>query len=96
MNEHCTSNSRRKYYCYHQNKKNNYGAIQSFIGLFSIAPCTVITLNPLCILFGISSLLIFDDSFLKVIVLPSIVIVVALLALKGDSEKIGSNTEKKP
>ena len=48
--------------------RNNYGAIQSFIfpiycesniGLFYIAPCKVITLNPLCILFGISSLLLF-------------------------------------
>ena len=29
------------------------------IGLFSIAPCKVITLNPLCIPFGISSLLLF-------------------------------------
>ena len=29
----------------------------SNIGLFSIAPCKVITLNPFCILFGISSLL---------------------------------------
>ena len=29
------------------------------IGLFPIAPCKVITLNPLCILFGISSLLLF-------------------------------------
>ena len=43
--------------------RNNYGAIESFIvqycdsniGLFYIAPCKVITLNPLCILFGISS-----------------------------------------
>ena len=38
--------------------RDNYGAIQSFIftycnsniGLFIIAPCKVITLNPLCIL----------------------------------------------
>ena len=29
----------------------------SYIGLFSIVPCKVITLNPFCILFGISSLL---------------------------------------
>jgi hypothetical protein len=41
---------------------NDYGAIKSLIfycnyELFSIAPCKVITLNPLCILFGISSLL---------------------------------------
>ena len=47
--------------------RNNYGAIQSFIfqycdsniGLYSIAPSKVITLNPLCILFGFSSLLLF-------------------------------------
>ena len=31
----------------------------SNIGLFSIAPCKVIILNPFCILFGISSLLLF-------------------------------------
>ena len=31
----------------------------SNIGLFSIAPCKVITLNPFCILFGIGSLLLF-------------------------------------
>ena len=41
------------YYCYHQ----NYGAIQSFF--FPILRYKVITLNPLCILFGISSLLLF-------------------------------------
>ena len=43
--------------------RNNYGAIQSFIfqycyiniGLFSIAPCKVITINPLCILFDSDS-----------------------------------------
>ena len=47
--------------------RNNYVGIQSFIfqycdsniGLFSIAPCKVITPNPFCILFGISSLLLF-------------------------------------
>ena len=37
--------------------RNNYGAIQSLNFLFSIAPCKVITLNPLCTLFCISSLL---------------------------------------
>ena len=37
--------------------QNNYGAIQSLI--FSAASCKVITLNPLCILFNISSLLLF-------------------------------------
>ena len=47
--------------------RNDYGAIQSLffqysdsnIGLFFIIPCKVNTLNPLCILFGISSLLLF-------------------------------------
>ena len=41
---------------------NNYGAIQSFCFQycdFSIAPCKVITLDPLFILFGISSWLLF-------------------------------------
>ena len=58
--------------------QNNYVAIQSLI--FSIAPCKVITLNPLCSLFGISSLLLFDGSLSKVIALPTIAkaIVVAL------------------
>ena len=45
--------------------RNDYGAsnhsnfqyCDSNIELFSIAPCKAITLNPLCILFGISSLL---------------------------------------
>ena len=42
-------------YCYHQN------TMQSFIFpiFFSIAPCKVFTLNPLCILIGINSLLLF-------------------------------------
>ena len=47
--------------------RKNYGAsnhsffqhCDSNIGLFFIAPCKVITLNPLCRLFGISSLLFF-------------------------------------
>ena len=63
--------------------RNNYGAIQSFtfpilrsnIGLYSIAPCKVITLDPLCILFGISSLLL---SLSKVIALPTIAIVIVV------------------
>ena len=66
--------------------RNNYGAIKSFIfqycesniELFSITSCKFITLNPLCILFGISS---FFDGFLsKVIAFPTIAIalVVAL------------------
>ena len=41
----------------------------SNIGLFSIAPCKVITLNPFCILFGISSCFFFDVSLSKVIAL---------------------------
>ena len=64
--------------------RNNYCGIQSLnfqycdssIGLFSIAPCKVIILNLLNILFCISSLLLFIGSLSKVI------------ALKGDSEKI--------
>ena len=47
--------------------RNYYGAIQSFIfsnfGLFSLAPCEFITLNPLSILFGIHSLLFLWLSF---------------------------------
>ena len=50
----------------------------SNIGLFSIAPCKVITLNPLCILFGISSLLLFDCSLSKVIALPTFSILKAI------------------
>ena len=38
---------------------SNFQYCDSQIGLSSIAPCKVITLNPLCILFGISSLLLF-------------------------------------
>ena len=74
--------------------RNNYVAIQSFIfrniGLFSIVSCKVITHNPLCILFSISSLLLFDGPLSKVIALPTIAIaiVVALSRSKGDSEKM--------
>ena len=50
----------------------------SNIGLFSIAPCKVITLNPLCILFCISSLLLFDGSLSKVIALPTIAIAIVV------------------
>ena len=46
------------------------------IRLFSIAPCKVITLNPLCILSGISSLLLFDGFLSKVIGLPTIAIAI--------------------
>ena len=57
--------------------RNNYGAIQSFIyqycdsnfGLSSIAPCKVITLNPLCILFVSVICFFFDGSPSKVIAL---------------------------
>ena len=60
--------------------RNNYGAIQSFmlIGLFSIAPCKVVTLNPLCILFGISFCFFFDGSISKVIALPNIAIAIVV------------------
>ena len=48
------------------------------IGLFFIAPFKVIILNPLCILFGISSLLIFDGSLSKVIAHPTIAIAIVV------------------
>ena len=51
--------SRRKYYCYQKIRNNFFQYCDSKIGLFSIAPCKVITLNHLSILFGISSLLLF-------------------------------------
>ena len=41
---------------------SNFQYCFSNTGLFSIAPCKVNTLNPLCILFGIISLLLFDRS----------------------------------
>ena len=56
-------------------------------GVFFIAPCKVITLTPLCILFGISSLLLFLWFCFKVIALPTIAIAI-VVALKGDSDKI--------
>ena len=56
------------------------------IGLLSIAPFSVITLNPLCIHL-VSVLCFFFDSFLsKVIALPTIAIAI-VVALKGVSEK---------
>ena len=65
-------------------KRNNFNTnfqyCDSNIELFSIAPCKVFTLNPHCILFGISSFLI---ALSLVIALPTIAI-----ALKGDSKKI--------
>ena len=62
----------------------------SNIGLFSIAPCKVITLDPLCILFVISSLFFFYGFLSKVIALPTIAIAIAalFLPLKGESNKI--------
>ena len=60
--------------------RNNHGE------LFFIASCKVITLNPLCILFGISSLLLFDGSLSKVIAFLTIV-TAKVFALKGVSEK---------
>ena len=43
-------------YCYRNSRENIF---YRNIGLFSNAPCKVLTLNPLCILFGISSFLLF-------------------------------------
>ena len=71
--------------------RNNYGAIQySNIRLFSIAPCKVIAINLLCFFYGICSLLLFYIAHSKVIahLTIAIAIVVALLALRGDSKKI--------
>ena len=49
------------------------------IGFFSIAPCKVITLyNPICILFVISSLLLFDGFLSKVIAFPTILIAIVI------------------
>ena len=39
---------------------SNFQYCDSNIGLFSIAHCKFITLNPLCILFGITSLITID------------------------------------
>ena len=50
---------------------SNFQYCDSNIGLFSISPCKVITLNPLCILFGISLLLFWWLSLSKVIALPT-------------------------
>ena len=52
--------------------RNNYGVIQSFKFLFFMAPCKVITLNPLCILFVSVLCFFFDGSLSKVIALPTI------------------------
>ena len=62
---------------------SNFQYCDSNIGLFSIAPFKVTTLNPLSILFGISSSLLFYGSNSKVIALPTIAIaiVVALISL---------------
>ena len=58
----------------------------SKIELFSIAPCKVITLNPLCILFGISSLLFLMalSPKLSLFQLTRQQQLVLFLALKGD------------
>ena len=60
----------------------------STIGLFSNAPYKVITLNPLCILFCIFSLLFFDGSLSKVITLPTIAIAI-VVALSGIAKNNG-------
>ena len=76
----------------------------SNIGLFSIAPCKVITLNPFCFLFGISSLLLFWWlSLSKVIALPTIAIAIVVALSRSKSYVINdikqsnreSNKEKK-
>ena len=68
---------------------SNFQYCDSNIGLF-FAPCKVITPNPLCTLFGVSSLLLFYGYLSKVISLPTIAIaiVVALSRFNGDGEKI--------
>ena len=65
--------------------QNNYGAIQSLIFsniaiamLDFIDPCKVITLNPLCIIFSISTLLIFFGFLSKVIAFPTIAIAIVV------------------
>ena len=76
--------------------RNNYDAIQSFIfqycdsniGLFFIAPWKVITINPLCILFGISSLLLFFMALSLKLLLYQLSLI---LALKSNSKKIFNN-----
>ena len=69
---------------------NNYGAIQLFIipiwpysniGLFSIAPCKVITLIFFCFIFGISSLL------LSFISLSIVILLLIAIAFKGVKER---------
>ena len=62
--------------------RNNYGAIQycdNIIGLFSIAPCKVVTLlYHLCFIYGISCLFLLLISLSKVIALPTIAIAIVL------------------
>jgi hypothetical protein len=58
----------------------NFHYCDSNIGLFSIAPCKVITLNPFCILFWYQ----FFASILMALPLK----LSLFLALKGDSDKI--------
>ena len=69
---------------------SNFQYCDSNIELFSIAPCKVITLNPLCIFFGISYLLFFMVSFLQLSLfqLSRQRQLSLFLALKGDSDKI--------
>ena len=60
---------------------SNYSFCQycdSNIELFSIAPCKVITLNPLCILFVSVLRFFFDGLLSKVIALPTIAIVIVV------------------
>ena len=60
--------------------------------VFSIAHCTIIALNLLCFIFGISSLLLFINALLTVITLPTILQLAAIAfenknSLKSDAYK---------
>ena len=57
---------------------SNFQYCDSNIGLFSIAPCKVITLNPLCIIFVSVLCFFFNGSLSKVIALPTIAIAIVV------------------
>ena len=87
---------------------SNFQYCDSNIGLFSIAPCEVITLNPLCIPFGISSLLLFWWLFFSLLKVTAkrlpLLFTNTFKSLKERHHRhswksenfMGSNTEKKP
>ena len=67
--------------------RNNYGSIQLFIFiLFSINPCKIIALIIFCLIFGISSLLLFLSALPKV---------TTIAIVKSESKKI-SQYRKEP